>query len=118
MSTFFIEQDKTRITFPDAEWCDIKTEFTQEDLDYITNALMHARFATDGKQKPETEIAMQFGKQATLERAIVDWSFVNGSGTKVPITPESISNLRSKYRWFLLKEIDRLNQEAGAFLKN
>ncbi len=112
MSKFFIENETTRVTFPDGEYVDIKSEFTQEDLDYITNAMMTAKY--DGK---EPEVSMSFGKEATLEKAIVVWSFKDGD-KPIPVTPENISNLRSKYRWMLLKEIDRVNKESGEFLKN
>ncbi len=112
MSKFFIEQEVTRVSFPDGEWADIKSEFTQEDLDFITNTMMTTKY--DGKQP---EVSMSFGKQATLERAIVAWSFKDGD-KPIPVTPENVSNLRSKYRWLLLKEIDRLNKESGEFLKN
>ncbi len=107
-----------RVEFPDGQWCEVKSEFSQADLDYITTKMMQAKVSTDGKEKPETDIALVFGKQATLERAITAWSFQDEQGKAIPITPDNISDLRYKYRFILLKEIDRLNQEAGQFLKN
>ena len=118
MSKFFIEQDTVRVTFPDGEWCDIKAEFTQEDLDYITNQMMKTSLSANGRETPQTEVAMSFGKEATLEKAIVAWSFTDDQGKGVPVTPLNITNLRSKYRWMVLKEIDRVNKEAEAFSKN
>ncbi len=112
MSKFFIEQETTRVTFPDGEWCDVKSEFSQADLDFITDRLMQAK--VDGKG---SQLSMTFGKQATLERAIVAWSFVD-TDKPVPVNPENISNLRSKYRNKILREVDRLSAEANEFSKN
>lgn len=116
MGKFFISGDTFRIIFPDGEWCDIKQEFNQTDLDYITSQMMQASVKTDGK-KPEAEVAMVFGKQATLERAIVAWSFKE-EDKAIPVNAENISNLRSKYRTLILQEIDRLSTENNAFIKN
>lgn len=117
MGKFFSTGETFRVTFPDGEFVDIKQEFSQADLDYITSKMMQTKVSTDGKSKPEAEVAMVFGKQATLERAIVAWSFQE-EGKPVPVTPDNISNLRMKYRTKVLAEIDRLASEAGEFSKN
>ena len=116
MSKFFINGETSRVSFEDGEWVDVKQEFSQADLDYITTKMMQAKVTTDGK-KPETDLSLTFGKQATLERGIQAWSFADGE-TAIPVNPDNISNLRNKYRQKVLAEIDRLNSEAGSFAKN
>lgn len=116
MGKFFISGETHRVTFEDGEWCDIKAEFTQEDFDYITNAMVRGSILP-GAKKSEVDISMQFGKRATLERAIVAWSFKDGDSIS-PLTPENISNLRTKYRVVLIAEIDQLTKEANQFSKN
>ena len=104
MSKFTINKDDLfRVTFPDGEWADIKKEFSQRDLDYITNQLM------------KTKDEMQYGMMAMLERGIVAWSFADDS-KPLAVDSENISNLKSKYREIILKEINRLSQEAKSFL--
>ena len=115
MGKHFIRAETFRVTFPDGEWCDIKQEFTQADVDYIANKMMGANVSANGKM--ETNVSVNFGKQATLERAIIAWSFVEDD-KPVPVTSENISNLRTRYRIQLLAEIERLTTEATAPLKN
>lgn len=118
MSKFFLEEESYRVNFPDGQWLDIKPEFSQVDHDYITTRMMQAKVVSDGDKKPEAQMDMSFGRQATLERGILVWSFTDDSGAPVPVTPENISNLRTKYRNLALSEIDRLNSEALQFAKN
>lgn len=115
MSKFFIGSETVKVSFDDGEWVEIKQEFTQSDKDYISTQMMQTKI--DLGSKKQAELEMKIGKQATLERAIVAWSFVE-DGQSVPVTPENISNLRNKYRAKVLSEIDRLDAEAGAFAKN
>ena len=122
MSKFFQSGETVKVSFPDGESIDVKEELSQADTDYIMSKMMQSKIVTkyeEGtpKAKPTTEISMQFGKQATLERAIVSWSFLE-DGKPVPVTPENISNLRSKYRTKVLAEIDRLSALSEAFAKN
>ncbi len=113
MGKFFIGGETFKVAFPDGELVDIKQEFTQADVDFITTRMMQPQIGQDSDAK----IGMVFGKQATLERAIVAWSF-REDDKPVPVTPENISNLKVKYRTLILTEIDRLSQEANSFSKN
>ena len=117
MGKYFIGSDLYRLAFPDGEWVDLKQEFSQADTDYITAQMLTAKMSTEGKKTPVMEAEMNFGKQATLERAIVAWSFAD-NGTPILVTPENISNLRSKYRTQILAKVDLLAEQANAFSKN
>ncbi len=117
MGKYFSSGETVRVSFPDGEFVDIKEEFSQADLDFIMSKMMQARVKTADGEKPGADIEMSFGKQATLERAIVSWSFVE-EGKPVPVTPDNISNLRTKYRTKVLTEIDRLSTASGEFAKN
>lgn len=107
MSKFFLEKETFRVEFPDGQWCDIKEEMTQADSDFIINKMTKAKYK---------DVDMDLGKQSLLERMIVDWSFTDGN--KIPVNPENISNLRTKYRAMILKEIDRVVTESQEFSKN
>jgi hypothetical protein len=116
MGKYFLDGETFRVSFPDGEWVDIKEEFAQADLDYITTQMMKTSVNTRNKE-PEADVSFAFGKVASLTRAIVAWSFAE-DGKPVPVTAENISNLRNRYRTRILEEIDRLNAEAGSFAKN
>lgn len=117
MGKFFLDGEVFRVAFPDGEWVDIKEEFAQADLDYITTQMMRTSVNTRNTKEPEADVSFAFGKVASLTRAVVAWSFVE-DGKPVPVTAENISNLRNRYRSQILIEIDRLNAEAGSFAKN
>ncbi len=117
MSKFFIEENETvDIKYPDNETITIKAEFSQEDSDYIMNAMLEAETVIDDKKKPEAKLSMKLGKLATLERAIVGWSFKDDTGKPIPITKENIARLRTKYRGQVIDEINRLNEANQGFL--
>ena len=113
MGKYFIdEKDIYRIEFPDGEYIDIKTELSQADADYITHSMAQTKIGNT------MEIDIKLGRLPLLERSIVAWSFKDSEGKPVPINSETISQLRSKYRILVFKEIDRLNIEAQSFSKN
>jgi len=116
MGKFFISGETVRVTFEDGEWCDIKEELSQADMDFISSKMLNAHVLSDGK-KPEADVQLNFGKQATLEKMIVSWSFAE-DGKPVPVTPENVSLLRMKYRGPLIAKVDQITQEAQAFAKN
>ena len=101
MSEFFIEDETEQINFPDGQWVEVKSELTQRDQDYITNAMMSYK----GR-----ELDVKIGRLALLERMVVKWSF------DAPVNAENISKLRRKYRQPLLDKCDQLNSEAYDYL--
>ncbi len=108
MGKYFLGQELIRVTFPDGEWCDIKEELPQGDIDYILTQMASARAV--GK---EAQIELNLGKMALLERSVMAWSFAEDN-KPVPVNRENISNLRERYRVKILEEIDRrdtANQE-------
>ena len=105
MGEFFLDSEQVRVEFPDGNWVAVKEELTQEDQDYLLNAMAQ----TKGGMNPE--ITFSLGRLALLERAVIAWSFSQ------PVNRENLSRLRRKYREKVLNEIDRLNAEAEEYLK-
>ncbi len=112
MGSFFLDGEVVRVSFADGQWVDLKEELTQEDSDYIINAMTQTVVGSEAK------VEIKLGRVALLERSIVAWSFKDDKGIPYPITKESISKLRVKYRNKVLSEVDRLNREADEFSKN
>ncbi len=110
MGKYFLGNETVRVTFEDGQWVDIKEELSQEDSDYIMNAMAKAEAGT------ATKVEFNLGRLALLERSIISWSFAEDK--PIPVSRENISNLRVKYRAKVLSEIDRLNQAASEFAKN
>jgi len=97
----FIENETERVEFPDGNWVEVKAELTQEDQDFITNAMIKLK---------ENEIDMKVGRMALLERMVVAWSFDR------PVNKANLSLLRRKYREPVLERIDKLNSSAFEYL--
>ena len=102
--------ETTRLTFPDGEWVDLKTEATQEDKDYIVSKMINYSSGLDGKNG---KLEMGIAKLALMERWIVAWSF-----EALELTHENISGLKVKYRTLILERIDQLDSQADTFSKN
>lgn len=112
MGKYFIGSETVRLKLPDGNWVDLKEELTQADQDYIVNQMGKAEAV--GRQP---KITMTLGKLALLERSIVAWSFIGDDEKPVPVSRESISNLRQRYRVKILEEIDRLSTKASEFVR-
>ncbi len=106
MGEFFADSERVRVDFPDGQWVEIKEELSQGDQDYLLDQMAHAE--SGGK---DTKITFSLGKLALLERSIVAWSFPD------LVNKENISRLRLKYRAKVLAEVNRLNEEAGEFIR-
>ena len=102
MSEFFIEDETEQIDFPDGQWVKVKQELTQEDQDFITNAMV--------KMKGKNELEMVVGRLTLLERMVVAWSF------EVPVNRDNLSKLRRRYREPVLERINELNSDAYDYL--
>lgn len=112
MGKYFIDNETVRVAFPDGEWIDVKEELSQEDQDFILNKMAHA-----SAKKENSEVQIDLGKLALLQRSIVSWSFKDGD-KPIPVDREHISNLRQRYRQPALEKIDELNSTAAEFRKN
>ena len=110
MGKYFLEDEKVRVNFDDGEWVDIKEELTQADQDYILNQMTFAEQGNNG-----TKMEIKLGQLSLLERSIVDWSFLETNGNKIPINSDNISRLRKRYRNKILQEINNLNEKAESF---
>jgi hypothetical protein len=107
MSKYTSLGEFSKLTFPDGEWANLKTEATQEDKDYILSKMISYQASTDGK---DGKLEMGVAKLALLERWIVGWSFEG-----LALNKENISGLKSKYRNLILAEIDHLDKQAETF---
>lgn len=101
MSEWFIEDETEQVDFPDGQWVCVKQELTQEDQDFITNAMVKVK----GK-----DVEMVVGRLTLLERMVVKWSF------HVPVNKDNLSKLRRKYREPVLDRINELNSDAFDYL--
>ena len=111
MSEFFLDAEKVKIEFPDGNWVEVKEELTQSDQDYIMSQMTR----TSGTEK--VSLVLELGQLPLLERSITDWSFANNKGEKIPITRDTISRLRLRYRTKVLLEVNRLNEKALEFVR-
>lgn len=110
MGRFFIDQELERITFDDGEWADVKQELTQADADYITTKMTKIKSGS-------SEVDISLGNLPLLERSIIAWSFKDDLGNTVPVSADTISQLRSKYRQVILEKVNDLNVQARQFSK-
>jgi len=106
MGEFFTDGEKVRIDFEDGQWVDIKEELTQYDQDFLLDRM--ARAESTGS---EAKVTLSLGRMALMERAILAWSFPE------PVTPDNISRLRIRYRQRVLDEVNRLNEQAGEWVR-
>ncbi|MCK9520186.1 MAG: hypothetical protein M0R74_14355 [Dehalococcoidia bacterium] len=111
MSQYFIGAETVRLAFPDGQWVDLKEEMTQADQDYVVNKMVRAKL--QAKDGGASDVSLDLGKGAVMERMIVAWSFEG-----VPVNPDNISKLRGKYRALILEKIDELQKAAGEWSKN
>lgn len=111
MGEFFLDAEKVRVDFPDGQWVDVKEELTQADQDYIITQMARAE-QNGGKARLE----LTLGQLSLLERSILDWSFTEAD-KKIPISRDTISRLRRRYREKITAEVNRLNNEAQEFIK-
>ena len=120
MGKYFVEQETVKVEFPDGEWITIKEELSQADQDAITRDMVKVsgQIDTEAKDgtKPKADMKLELGQLPLMERAVVDWSFKDDAGAKIPVNNVNLSNLRLKYRKKLLEEIDRLQTAAYEFI--
>ena len=105
MSVHFLEGETERVECPDGEWIEIKQELSQDDQDFIMG-----RMVTVGGGKGKSDVQFKVGRMATLERAVVKWSFPE------PINADTLSRLRGRYREMILAKIDELSVAQSSWL--
>ena len=111
MSKYFIEDaEVTRVNLDDGQWVDVKSEFTQSDLDFISQSQIKIREINQSTKKAEVDFT--FGEMAMLSRGVKAWSF------ELPVTPENISRLRNPMRGIVLRKLNELNSAERPILKN
>lgn len=117
MSKHFIEDSEvTRVPFDGGDWVDVKSEFTQADLDFISQSQF--KVGDIDVETKKAEVNFTFGEMAMLERGVVAWSFKDEKGMAVPVTPDNLSRLRNPYRADVLKKLNALNDHKKPILPN
>lgn len=116
MTLFAYKDEVDRIDLGDGFWIDIKRELSAGDSEFISNEIIKLRlkpaaFTKVGKPTisdiEKTEL--KTGNIATLLRAITAWNLTDRSGKEVPVTRESISQLKTRVYDKLLEEVRARN---------
>lgn len=89
MRHLILEEELHRIDLGDGEWVDIKRYLCVDD-------------AVLAESTPSKTAA-------TLRASIKAWSFMNGNGEPVPVTPETIGRVSIETAQVILVEVNRLN---------
>lgn len=84
----FVNEDVTRLTLPEGEWVDVKTELTVGE---------DRRFRVAGMKKTtvkgDVEVSWEDFVFARTNAYLVGWSAVDAKGRPVPVTPHAIRGL-------------------------
>ena len=111
-----LETERLRIPGDEDEWIEIKKRFTVQDQDALKEKLVEVEF--DGLNREERRRLQRQGgiraryrlsTVALLSVAIVDWSFKDERGNKIPVTEENIGRLDPSLAAWLEDEIDKRN---------
>jgi len=97
MTHLILGDELHRVELGDGEWVDIKRHLSLSDLE---------RIEADAGDITAGRIA---NGRAMLTSAIKAWSFTNGTGEPVAVTPENVGCLSGETAGTLLVELNRLN---------
>lgn len=76
-------------------------------MEVVTNASVTSNLA---KKNPDVKLASGTGKIKLMEVMIVDWTLTR-NGQRLPLTPQTIRKLPSRYQIPILKAIDEITGE-------
>ena len=120
MRKYFInKKDVHRIDLSDGQWIDIMAMCSYGIRKKAISAMMRPSATSSNR---DVRVNMDFDAGAfndvLLKEMIVDWSFTDESGNKVPLTPENIDNLAADIAQIVVEEIGRLNPQRSEEEKN
>lgn len=91
------KSDPVRVQLPAAgEWVEVRRSLGMDDQRYVQRRIGEASsidYSLEGVAKGTTFnpiLAAEMATFAPMERAIVNWSFADEKGKKIPINPETI----------------------------
>ena len=102
--TVFGSPDATRVTLPDGEWVEFKTDTTVGDVKKIRRMLAPYR-QVDQKDDPV------LFRHAYILAHIVEWSFRDAQGQPVPVSLDAYDELRSSVASDVGDALDALQEE-------
>ncbi len=119
-SKFFVGDEVDRIPLEDDNWVDLKRKLTIGDQDVLAQRLFDVEMVgLNREERRKLQKGSDGGGQmrarymhstvALLHVAIVDWSFTNGTGEKIPLNEQSLRRLDPEVANFLYEEIDKRN---------
>ena len=116
--------DKQRGAGRQPDWVAVKRYITEEDDSLASDAAMvdgmkvlnraDRRKVARGQPTSTGSDTQMFFRAGTyrlmiLKRLVKDWSFVDASGRKIPVTPDTIVKLPQRTRNFIMERVDELN---------
>lgn len=109
MSKWFVDsREVDRIHLEDGQWVDIKRRLSIGDMERLEAVVLGVEF---GKGAEVTGTLKPF-RTALLQIAIVDWSFTDANGQKLPINRDTIGQMSMELAERLLDEINKRNPFA------
>lgn len=115
MRKFFVEKTDThRISLDEGQWIDILSVYSRGLSNKASRAAMSkvAASGKDGDDEVTVDIPFDSGafNDTLLKEMIVDWSFTDDAGVKVPVTQENILRLANDITSRVIKEINTLGR--------
>lgn len=120
MRKFFTDKSDThRIGLDDGQWIDILSTCSYGVRKKAMSAMLKPK-ATGSTAGMNVNMDFDAGafNDVLLKEMIVDWSFTDESGNKVPVTSANIDNLAADIAQIVVEEIGRLNPQRSEEEKN
>ena len=94
----FVDPRTKKLELSDGDWIEVKAQLTFGESERMKAAAVQKKFKLDedgGVELKDIEITIDQVKLAKLAAWIVDWSFCDGSGAVVSVSPDAIEALDS-----------------------
>lgn len=110
MRKFFVSKaDTHRIELEDGQWIDILAICSHRTRNKAMAAMLKPTAGIDKSVRVNMDFNVSAFNDVLLKEMIVDWSFADEEGKKIPVTPENIDNLAADITQWVIEEIGRLN---------
>ena len=117
----FVSTDTVRLDLSEGDWIEIKKELSVAERKRLEGSPMSG--AHQDKENPDpnaVEMTMAWDRFFLLKLRlyIVDWSLVDGSGKRVKLSPEAISNLTDEDAEEVMAAINKHEEGLAEERKN